>query len=188
MSLCVCALSFTLGALAGESPKDPKPPSNAEKKAEAKAKTRTLKELTALVLQGGGDFGVSPETADCLGFGRVETPTKSLRYKRKVSPDNKEHSFCVVTRQSPSGKRTANALVWIVVTAEKTGDEIRVDGLNLKLSLDGKLEAACRNKGKPGDIVPEPLSTSSAEVRRLYEQERDLYFKMAPKLALEFVP
>lgn len=185
-SLSACLLAFALGAFAGEIAKDKTISAGAEKKAEGKPKTRTLKELTEQVLAEGRDDSEDAETAKCLGFGRAETPEKLLRYKRKISPDGKEHTFAVAIKEPAGGKKVPVALIWATGTVERSGDEVRVDAITLRLSLDGKLKQACRSRGKPGEIVPEHLSTKSAEVKKQYEYEKDFHLRKAPTLGLEF--
>lgn len=147
---------------------------------------RTLKEVVELAMREGKDATLDPNLAERFGLGRLALPEKRLRFKSSICPDNREHDFRVVLRQTAVGAFEPIALHINEATAKLVDGKIYADGVVFKASLSGSLEKAFHNKGFAGQIEPQELSTKSSEIKKQFKEELDFHQRVVVQKGLEF--
>ena len=145
-----------------------------------KQKSKSLKEIIDLVLETGRsrDF----EMLERMGLNK-NLLVKSLRYKRSVTPDGKEHTIAVVYEES-EGQRKPVALIITAISAVKQDAKLVTDGLWFRATLDGALERIFRNSGAKGDVETKELPANK-ESRAQLKSEIDFFTKKAPLSGIE---
>ena len=151
-----------------------------------KPKSRTLKGLIDLAMKEGKDEILPSAMSEKAGFGAQDTPLKKLRYKASVSPDQKDHAFCVVLKSKSEGGMEPIALDVVVASVEKKGEASLFEGTLFIASLEGELQHAFDNRGPKGSVESTELVLDT-ETKGKFKKEMDFHQRTVVQRGLEFV-
>jgi hypothetical protein len=145
--------------------------------ADAKPKTRTLKDVISLVQANGEDYEIGENIANSLGYGKAKLPAKEIYYDKSVTADNCEHVFNIVMKNSkPEGLSISRTLI------TESGDSKTVDAEDYRLSLNGDLVRAFKTHGPYGSVEHKPLPLN-AKTKAMFRKELDFWLKDSVGLA-----
>lgn len=148
-----------------------------EKKKPAKQADRTWKTLIDYVLKNGDDDIVKPPTSRTLGYDADNVETKTLGIEDSKSKDGQEHNLDVVYGKDADGALKPKELILAVIRVKASGDSKEINSYRIRATLDGAPIRGMHATGLVENIVQQPLTNDSEELRKIFKQESVLYLR-----------
>jgi hypothetical protein len=148
-----------------------------------KPKSRSLDAFVQEVLTNGRDRTMNSDTTGAVGLSG-DMPSKAIRYKASISPDQRGHAFHILYQTTSDGKLETTNMIWISEKKQTVGSDQYFDSMNFLVSMTGELKAAASFKGKVNNTLPVKLNIKSAKVKEAFAAEKRFY--LADSVPLEY--